>query len=255
MKFEISKFNFYIGVITILFILTSSSALATSGACSNHKGVNCGAGPDYDGSVVCNDGWRDSTVLYANNKECTNACVALANLVALNEQKQRVNNGKTEDAATLPDVCKKYSMSLSQAISVGRVFENDCKSGGNISCAAVMGDRYRYALALYSENKKLAEKCVYDFYYSATLLACYKKSEAPKSDLADSSGGTKNTDKIIAKQNVNVRSQPSTRAKIQWVARKNDRYTILAMENGWYKITNKDGKIGWTIGKYYSQSE
>lgn len=34
------------------------------GACSSHQGVNCSAGRDKDGSVICNDGWRDSTVQY-----------------------------------------------------------------------------------------------------------------------------------------------------------------------------------------------
>jgi len=45
---------------------------ATSGACSYHSGVNCGAGPDWDGSAICNDGWRDSTVSYLSSKECEN---------------------------------------------------------------------------------------------------------------------------------------------------------------------------------------
>jgi hypothetical protein len=41
-----------------------------SGACSYHGGVNCSTGPDIDGSVVCNDGWRDSTVSYYSVVEC-----------------------------------------------------------------------------------------------------------------------------------------------------------------------------------------
>lgn len=38
---------------------------ASQGACSSHQGVNCAAGPDSDGSVICNDGWRNSTVKYS----------------------------------------------------------------------------------------------------------------------------------------------------------------------------------------------
>ncbi len=34
------------------------------GACSSHNGVNCAAGPDSDGSVICNDGWRNSSVAF-----------------------------------------------------------------------------------------------------------------------------------------------------------------------------------------------
>lgn len=55
-----------------LFILlsVSTTAHATSGACSYHNGVNCGVGADLDGSVICNDGWEESTVSYADANEC-----------------------------------------------------------------------------------------------------------------------------------------------------------------------------------------
>ena len=36
----------------------------TSGACSWHEGVDYSAGADWDGSVICNDGWRNSSVSY-----------------------------------------------------------------------------------------------------------------------------------------------------------------------------------------------
>lgn len=45
---------------------------ATSGACSYHGGVKCGAGPDWDGSEICNDGWTDSAVSYISSEECMN---------------------------------------------------------------------------------------------------------------------------------------------------------------------------------------
>lgn len=43
---------------------TCSDCYSTQGACSHHDGVDCSAGPDDDGSVICNDGWRDSSVSY-----------------------------------------------------------------------------------------------------------------------------------------------------------------------------------------------
>ena len=46
-------------------------ALATSGACSSHDGVSCASGPDLDGSVICNDGWMESTVNYYQSDECS----------------------------------------------------------------------------------------------------------------------------------------------------------------------------------------
>ena len=46
------------------------SALATSGACSFHNGVNCSAGADINGKVKCNDGWVNSSVYFSNTDEC-----------------------------------------------------------------------------------------------------------------------------------------------------------------------------------------
>lgn len=46
---------------------TCSSSCSSSGACSGHGGVNCSAGPDSDGSVICSDGWRGSSVAYHCN--------------------------------------------------------------------------------------------------------------------------------------------------------------------------------------------
>jgi len=61
-------------LLTTLFISIFFSffnfANATSGACSSRLGVNCSAGEDWDGSVICNDGWRDSTTLYSNTVMC-----------------------------------------------------------------------------------------------------------------------------------------------------------------------------------------
>ena len=43
---------------------SSGGCAAKQGACSHHGVVNCSAGPDRDGSVICNDGWRGSSVDY-----------------------------------------------------------------------------------------------------------------------------------------------------------------------------------------------
>lgn len=45
-------------------------AYATSGACSSHGGVSCSAGADWDGSVICSDGWTGSSVSYADMVSC-----------------------------------------------------------------------------------------------------------------------------------------------------------------------------------------
>ena len=59
----------------IFFVFGVYFAYATSGACSDHGGVSCSAGADFDGSVVCNDGWRDSSVSYSATSECTSNSV------------------------------------------------------------------------------------------------------------------------------------------------------------------------------------
>lgn len=58
------------GFLLPFFLLSTPSTIATSGACSSHDGVNCAAGADYDNSVICNDGWRDSSVIYWEHSEC-----------------------------------------------------------------------------------------------------------------------------------------------------------------------------------------
>jgi hypothetical protein len=43
---------------------------ATSGACSDHGGVNCSEGAGANGQVICNDGWDGSTISYDSMFEC-----------------------------------------------------------------------------------------------------------------------------------------------------------------------------------------
>lgn len=60
-------------LIVVLFLVTlifPSHASATLGSCSSHGGVACSLGSDYDGSVICNDGWRDSSVSFSDTDEC-----------------------------------------------------------------------------------------------------------------------------------------------------------------------------------------
>ncbi len=46
-------------------------AHATSGACSSHQGVNCSTFDLNDLSVICNDGWPDSSVSILNSCDLT----------------------------------------------------------------------------------------------------------------------------------------------------------------------------------------
>ncbi len=60
-------------ILIVLSFLIVPVVLATSGACSWHNGVNCSVGADLDGSVICNDGWRDSSVSYNFVEECNDS--------------------------------------------------------------------------------------------------------------------------------------------------------------------------------------
>ncbi len=59
-------------IIPIVLILSTSffSVEAAPGCCSGHDGVNCKAGADVDGSVICSDGWRNSSCLYSEIDKC-----------------------------------------------------------------------------------------------------------------------------------------------------------------------------------------
>lgn len=58
--------KYYILILSLLSLLANAQPglAAGSGACSYHSGVDCEAGADWDGSAVCRDGWRNSSVLY-----------------------------------------------------------------------------------------------------------------------------------------------------------------------------------------------
>lgn len=65
-------------------ITSKTQLIATSGACSNHGGVNCSAGPTINWAVICNDGWHDSSVSFPDMEECNNMpCIAESALKTL----------------------------------------------------------------------------------------------------------------------------------------------------------------------------
>jgi hypothetical protein len=62
-------------IIIILSLLFAPTLIfATSGACSYHNGVNCSAGGDLYGKVICNDGWTNSSVYFSDAEECKISC-------------------------------------------------------------------------------------------------------------------------------------------------------------------------------------
>lgn len=55
-----------------IVLLLPTISLAISGACSSHGGVNCTAGRQLNGKVICNDGWTDSIAEYDFMVMCQN---------------------------------------------------------------------------------------------------------------------------------------------------------------------------------------
>jgi hypothetical protein len=75
-------------------ILNINIASASSGACSYHGGVNCSAGADIDGSIICADGWTDSSVSYSSMSECRSSskCPMYLSQADYDKQKQEIQN-------------------------------------------------------------------------------------------------------------------------------------------------------------------
>ena len=57
-------------LLLLIFFVVPLGANAISGACSYHGGVNCSAGGTFDGKVICNDGWINSSVYFSDTDEC-----------------------------------------------------------------------------------------------------------------------------------------------------------------------------------------
>jgi len=72
-KFQGIKLLPLITIIVSLFVFSlifPEYLIAKSGCCSSHGGVSCAAGPQVNGNVICNDGWKGSSCSYAGMVMC-----------------------------------------------------------------------------------------------------------------------------------------------------------------------------------------
>ena len=69
---------FLLGVSTVFLASTPFSVVfATSGCCSGRRGgVNCSAGAQPNGAVICKDGWTGSSCQYSSMTECVGSMQA-----------------------------------------------------------------------------------------------------------------------------------------------------------------------------------
>jgi chitodextrinase len=125
------------------FSFLSATALATSGACSDHGGVDCSAGAQANGNVVCNDGWTGSSVSYSSMDECQ-ATMPVCNypfqpscsLSAIQQQEQNALNsaeidtvmqgglGSPSGAALSLNIQNTYSLEYSQCQSQWTAYQS-----------------------------------------------------------------------------------------------------------------------------------
>lgn len=112
--------NQIFSLIAILIFLVPNPALATEGACSWHDGVNCNAGPDQDGSVICNDGWRESSVRFSNSSSCNVNCP----WGYTEEFKQMIVDCLNTDSA--------HTIELKQELTYWQAIEQQWKSERNV---------------------------------------------------------------------------------------------------------------------------
>ncbi|MBU1018061.1 S-layer homology domain-containing protein [Patescibacteria group bacterium] len=89
----------FAGVLAFLMLATQISipVYATTGACSGHDGVNCSAGADSDGSVICNDGWTDSSVDYVGMEDDCGVDYVAPTPMLINEPEAISGSGQEEE--------------------------------------------------------------------------------------------------------------------------------------------------------------
>ncbi|MBU2542781.1 hypothetical protein KJ785_04450 [Patescibacteria group bacterium] len=86
----------YLLIIIFTTFFFAGMTKATEGACSSHGGVNCSVGSDWDGSVICNDDWKDSYVNYGETIECEGQISCLTSKLDSLKDKYEVNTKQTE---------------------------------------------------------------------------------------------------------------------------------------------------------------
>jgi murein L,D-transpeptidase YcbB/YkuD len=125
------------------FSFLSATALATSGECSYHGGVNCSAGASNQGYAVCNDGWI-SSVSFSNTDECQVSAPVCnypvqpsCSLSAIQQQEQSALNsarlqslyegeeGSGAGAALSLNIENTYSLQYSQCQSQWTAYQSD----------------------------------------------------------------------------------------------------------------------------------
>lgn len=115
--------------IILLFFAAPQTTLATSGACSSHGGINCSAGASFDGKVMCNDGWTNSSVYFSDADECRSSNLSCP--VILHDE-ATYNNLKQQNDKAIADAKARTQLqcnsSFQSAESLNEASYQDCIS-------------------------------------------------------------------------------------------------------------------------------
>ncbi len=111
---------FLICIISFAFVLGYfHTTEAGSGVCYQHSDVNCDIGPDWDGSVICNDGWADSPTSYYEHCGSFSGCEFPYHVGCKNEGDLAVLRATIEDGALkyTPDMAARLLDTCTNEIS------------------------------------------------------------------------------------------------------------------------------------------
>ncbi len=135
---KITQISVLVLIASVIFSMHISTANADSGTCSDHGGVDCSSMADWDGSAVCNDGWRDSSELYSSAQECNqlhHSCKA-SEYDAINSKYNLA--GKQQTMSDLGDQLQSLNNQATtlqiEAINLP-IEERKTEAGGNIEVA------------------------------------------------------------------------------------------------------------------------
>ena len=116
-------------ILTFFSLFFPLLSFAVQGTCSSHGGVSCSAGPDYDGSPVCNDGWRDSSEEYYMTQMCL-----VGKHICTQEEFQSLS--RENDTSSIENEMSNLISQINQTISDGKIaYENALNSGETLGFA------------------------------------------------------------------------------------------------------------------------
>lgn len=167
----------------VILIVLPISSYATEGTCSSHHGVNCSAGGDWDGSAICNDGWRDSSERYSDMIMCKDTLKTPCTNSELKEIENKYNIDLEQSALALLkpqyDALVQSSLNPSPSESPSALQEKAIKS---LEISSKMNElNSSLQLKLYQINKE-CQALGADTYFR-NQAALYEKYYRPTSQL------------------------------------------------------------------------